>query len=156
MIAHMSKDILTRYAKAGKDFLATANSASASQLAKSPAPGEWSAAFVIHHMADAEAHFATRYLHILAETKPALALFDEDAYPEVLHYAERKVGASLEVFTGLHSMVEDVLGNISDEQWARAGVHPQKGELRLSQVLEVAAGHLEGHLNQLREVLSGN
>ena len=152
----MSKIILERYAKAGKDFLAAVNSAPSDQLAKSPAPGEWSASFVVHHMADAEAHFATRYLHILAETKPALALFDEDAYPEVLHYADRRVAASISVFTGLHAMVEDVLGNISDEQWARTGVHPEKSELTLSQVLEVAAGHLEGHLNQLREVLSGN
>jgi len=149
----MSKDILTRYAKAGTDFLAAANSASADQLAKSPAPGEWSAAFVIHHMADAEAHFATRYLHILGEPKPAIALFDEDAYPAALHYDLRSVSASLAVFTGLHAMVEDVLGNLTADQWSRTGVHPVKGELTVAGLLEVAAGHLEGHLGQLKEVL---
>ena len=38
-------------------------------------------------------------------------------------------------------------------RYTRTGVHPVKGELTVAGLLEVAAGHLEGHLGQLKEVL---
>jgi hypothetical protein len=34
--------------------------------------GEWSAAFVVHHVADGELHFAARYLHTLGSDNPLM------------------------------------------------------------------------------------
>ena len=57
--------------------------------------GEWSAAFVVHHTADVEVHFAARYLLVLGAENPPLVFFDENLYPDRLDYAGRTVAKSL-------------------------------------------------------------
>jgi len=56
----MTKEILAQFLAATAEFVATAESLSEEQLNRVPAPGEWSAAYVIHHLADSDAHFLVR------------------------------------------------------------------------------------------------
>jgi hypothetical protein len=59
-------EILSKYHSAATSFVHEGKKISAQSLNLSK-DGEWSAAFVIHHIADAEIQFGVRYANALAE-----------------------------------------------------------------------------------------
>ncbi|MSY96225.1 MAG: hypothetical protein F2653_02160, partial [Actinobacteria bacterium] len=76
-----SREILAKFISNGEDFISTARAIGEADLAKTPIAGEWSAAFILHHMCDGDLHFATRYLNNLAEDNPEISPFNEEIYP---------------------------------------------------------------------------
>ena len=147
----MSRKLLSRYQELSKEFIDLAGSLSADELEQPGKNGEWSRAFVIHHMADADVHFSARSWHVLTLDRPALANFDEELYPDRLKYALRNSADSLAAVTGLFKVNSDVLSLSSDSDWNRVGIHESYGELTLSQILGYAVEHRESHLGQLRD-----
>lgn len=114
--------------------------------------GGWSAAYVVHHMADAELHFASRYLHAIGDENPAVVPFDEEAYPERVNYALRKVKTSLAALVGIRAMAYEILTNATEADWDKVSNHPELGPVTLSELFEKADGHIVAHTNQLREI----
>ena len=110
--------------------------------------GEWSPAFVIHHIADAELQFGVRYANALAEDNPPIIPFDEEKFPSALQYQNRSVEASLNAMTSLHAMNYEILKNASDSDWSRISSHPERGELTLFEVVSLGTNHTEGHIAQ--------
>ena len=135
------------------DFIAVAKTIAPTKMNASPKLGEWSPAFVLHHMADAELHFATRYLFNIADEKPTIVPFNEDVYPERVNYSGRDPQASLAAIEGVSQMVIDILTVIPGEDWSRTSIHIEKGPVTLTQIVELASGHAKAHANQLREIL---
>lgn len=95
-------ELLAAYKKNGKEFAEVASSISVADLNKPMPGGEWPPAYVIHHMVDAELHFATRYLHILAADKPTIINFNEEAYPDRTHYSLRSAADSIALYKSIH------------------------------------------------------
>jgi hypothetical protein len=114
--------------------------------------GGWSAAYVVHHMADAELHFASRYLHAIGDVTPNVVPFDEEAYPERVQYALRKVKTSLAALVGIRTMAAEILANATDADWKKVSKHPELGAVTLSELFEKADGHIVSHTQQLREI----
>ena len=85
----MSQEKLTEYVKNLDAFMAQAKQFNATDVLVSKEDGEWSPAFVMHHVADAEMHFAIRYFNALTIDSPQIIPFEEDAYPSVLNYEGR-------------------------------------------------------------------
>jgi hypothetical protein len=136
------------------DFIAVAKTIAPAKMNASPKPGEWSPAFVIHHIADAELHFATRYLFNIADEKPTIVPFNEDVYPERVNYLGRDPHASLAAIEGVWQLVIDILSVIPSEDWSRTSIHIEKGPVTLAQIVELASGHSKAHANQIREILA--
>ncbi len=111
--------------------------------------GEWSASYIVHHTSDCELHFATRYLFILGSENPAMAFFDEDRYPEALHYEKRSVAKSLASIVGLRAMVLEILSAISDEAWSRRTTAEDGTQYSLGDLVARADEHLVAHTEQL-------
>lgn len=114
--------------------------------------GEWSAAFVVHHVADGELHFAARYLHTLGSDNPLMIYFEEERYPDALVYEKRSVAKSLASIAGIRAMVLEVLTNIDEPAWSRTTVTPDGESFTLAQLVEKASGHIESHSAQLRQI----
>ncbi len=112
--------------------------------------GEWSAAFVVHHMADGELHFAARYLHTLGSDNPPMVYFEEERYPEALHYAKRSVAKSLASIAGNRAMVLEILSAISDEAWSRTTTTIDGVAYSLADMVAKADEHIVSHTEQLR------
>jgi len=150
----MTKSLLESYQKNGQAFIELAKSIPAAKLSLAPDANSWSASFVIHHMADSEMHFSTRFLFALADDKPAVAPFNEDIYPIRLNYEKRSAQASIAAIEGIQLGIFDILKNIPDGDWQRISIHPESGELSLSQLIEKAGSHSLAHLGQLKEVIA--
>ncbi len=148
----MSKVLLAEYAKNCTELLELARSIGAEDLVKPPTESQWSAAFVIHHMADVDARFATRFLQILTADKPAIVAFDAEIYPAPLNYTQRNASDSLLAIAGLQAVVTNILSLVSDSDWSRVGIHSEKGEVTLSDILTLTNNHIVAHTNQLRQI----
>ena len=111
--------------------------------------GEWSAAYVVHHVADGELHFAARYLHTLGSDNPTMVFFEEERYPQALFYAKRSVAKSLASIVGIRAMVLEVLREVSENGWSRITTATNGEVFSLMQLVEKADKHLQSHTEQL-------
>jgi hypothetical protein len=147
----MSKEILEQFIAANNEFCEYAKSMPADKLALAPAPGEWSPAYVIHHMADSDAHFVVRFLNILSVANPAIVPFDEEAFPTALGYAGRSVEISLAAIEASSAHLADIFANVDESVWSRSGVHAERGVLTATELLQLTLSHRVGHLEQLKK-----
>lgn len=149
-----SQDLLAEFIKNGKEFISIAKSISLQDLEKAPIAGEWSAAYVLHHMCDGEMHFATRYITNLAETTPNIVPFNEDVYSDRLQYAKRDALASLAAIEGIQLAVANILAAIPESDWSRTSMHPESGLLTLKDLFAMDTRHSKSHAGQLREIIN--
>jgi hypothetical protein len=143
-------EILSKYHSSAISFVEEGKRISSDALNQSK-DGEWSAAFVIHHIADAEIQFGVRYANALCEDNPTIIPFDEEKFPTGLQYGKRSVATSLQSLAASHAMNYEILKNASDADWDRISTHPQRGAVTLVQLVTLSANHIEGHIDQLKK-----
>jgi hypothetical protein len=152
----MSNEVIAEFRNSGNRFIEIAKSASSEKLHRSAQNDEWSPANIIHHIADAEAHFYIRYLRLLTENVPTTEFFDEEVYPELLHYEKRDVNASIALIEGIRAASISLFGNFNEEDWQRKGLTPDGKEFVLIAAIKKARTHINDHANQLSTALQAN
>ena len=148
-----NQQLLEKYHSSAISFVEEGKRISADALNQSK-DGEWSAAFVIHHIADAEIQFGVRYANALCEDNPTIVPFDEEKFPTGLQYGKRSVAISLQSMAASHAMNYEILKNASDADWGRISTHPQRGPVTLLQLVTLSANHIESHIAQLKSAVS--
>jgi len=115
-----------------------------------PAPGKWSAAEIVCHLADCEIVFAFRLSQTLAEDGPAIQPFDQDKW--AARYAGIPATEALESFRALRAwnlrMIREALPAAAE----RKMTHPERGTMTFQAVVETMAGHDLNHLGQLKRI----
>jgi hypothetical protein len=147
-----SRDLLAEFIKNGNELISLAKSISAQDMNKVPIAGEWSAAYVLHHMCDGEMHFATRYITNLAEITPNIVPFNENVYPDRLQYAKRDALTSLAAIEGLQLAIANILSAIPESDWSRTSMHPEGGLMTLKDLFAMDTRHSKSHAGQLRDI----
>jgi DinB superfamily len=147
----MTKEILAQFDSTTKEFCALAKAIPFEKLHVAPAPGEWPPSYAIHHLADLDAQFATRFLNMLVAENPTIVSFDEESAPLALDYEHRNAAVSLALIEASAAFLVDVLNQVSPDAWSRTAVHPAKGKLSMSELLEVTTNHRISHLDQIRQ-----
>jgi hypothetical protein len=71
-----------------------------------------------------------------------------------LKYASRDAHDSLVSILGLHKVVANILSLVDDADWKRVGIHSEKGEVTLFDVLALASNHTKSHVSQLQEIVA--
>jgi uncharacterized damage-inducible protein DinB len=119
-------------------------------LSTPPAPGKWSAAQILCHLADCEIVFSFRLRQTLAEDSPTIQPFDQDKWAAV--YRGMEAGHALEVFSALRGwnlrLLEDALPGAA----GRLTTHPERGTMTFMTIVETMAGHDLNHLGQLKRL----
>jgi len=126
-------------------------------LRRPEAPGKWSAADVVQHLADSELVLGFRMRMILTEDRPALQGYDQDQFANKLRYNERDMAPALEAFRCARESTMQVLGLMTEEDWQRAGTHSESGRYTTEDWLQIYAAHAHNHaaqIRRLREALS--
>ena len=149
----MSNDVITEFRNSGEQFIKIAKSISGEKMHQGPANDEWSPANIIHHMADAEAHFYIRYLRVLTENTPTTEFFDENVYPELLQYEKRDVNTSIALIESIRASSISLFNNFNDEDWQRKGITSDGKEFVLIALIKKARSHISVHANQLSATL---
>ena len=152
----MSNEVIAEFWDSGNRFIQIAKSVSSEKLHKSNQNDEWSPANIIHHIADAEAHFYVRYLRVLTENLPTTEFFDENVYPELLHYEKRDVNASIALIEGIRAASVSLFNNFKEEDWQRKGLTSDGNEFVLIALIKKARSHINDHANQLSAALEAS
>ena len=116
------------------------------------APGKWSLRTVMAHLADSELVAAHRFRQVIAEDKPTLVAFDQDAWAKNLDYARRPPKQSLEAFRRVRAETYDLLKALPENAFERTGIHSERGPLTLGQMLTTFADHAEKHARQIQAI----
>jgi hypothetical protein len=149
----MSYEKLIEYGKNFDAFMTQARKFDATSAVAPGQEGEWSPAFVMHHIADYEMHFAIRYFNALTIDRPPMIPFAEDLYPTVLNYEGRDWVNSLALIDSIGKLVQAVLSPLSSQQWERLSVHPEAGEVTVSFLIGKACSHMAAHTEQLKGLM---
>ena len=127
--------------------------ASASKLRKRPAPGKWSVAEIIAHLADAEIVVGWRIRLILGAPGTPIQAFDQDSWVAALHYDKRKPRESLAQLRALRDANLALYKSLSAEQWKQYGMHSERGQESVEHIVRLMAGHDLNHLRQIEQIL---
>jgi hypothetical protein len=119
-------------------------------LSTPPAPGKWSPAEIVCHLADCELVFGFRLRQTLAEDRPTLQPFDQDKWAKP--YRGISAGHALEVFAALRGWNLRLFEAVLPAAASRPAHHPERGDLTFQTTMETMAGHDLNHLGQLRRL----
>lgn len=147
-------NLLERLKTTARDLVSLTSGVSRSRMDARPGPRDWSAAMVLSHLADAELVYGMRLKLILSEDRPHISPFDENAWVERSARLEEDMKDVLARWRVLREHNVRLLESLDDAEWRRAGVHSQRGELSIRQVVALLAEHDRGHLDQLRRAVS--
>ncbi len=143
-------DLLERLRRGAELVAVSITGAAGSEVDFIPEPGGWSIRQIVAHLADGEIVATMRMRQILAEENPKLEAFDQDAWAKNLDYARRKPSQSLETFRRIRGENYELLKDLPETTFERAGVHSERGRVTLRQLLQLVAEHAESHAAQLR------
>lgn len=115
-----------------------------------PAPGKWSAAQIVAHLADCEIVFAFRLRQTLAEDGPIIQPFDQDKWAAT--YDGVSPNQALETFTAVRKWNLRLIGTAMPAAAGRKTTHPERGTMTFQSVVETMAGHDLNHLGQLQKL----
>jgi hypothetical protein len=128
--------------------------ATADELDRRPAPNEWSARDVSHHLADSETMSTIRLRRLLAEDEPIIQAYDEAEFARRLHY-DRAIEPSLAVFAAVRTANVELLNTLTEKEWARTGTHSDDGPYSVEGWLQIYADHGHDHADQIRRARAG-
>jgi hypothetical protein len=152
MTAEQRRVLIQRY-RAGYDEVVSAlKDFPTAQLNAHPIAGKWSAAEIVHHLADSEMQSATRLRKLLAEKQPVIQGYDQDTWARVLHYGERPLEPSLQAFRYARESTVQLLERMTESEWHHLGWHTDAGSYHAERWLEIYADHAHGHADQIRRL----
>jgi len=146
--------LVARYRAGYAAFAAVLAGVTEAELDARPFEGEWTAREIVHHLADGELSSAVRIRRLVAEELPVIAGYDEGLYARRLYYDVRPIDASLEVVRAARAASATILDHLTDEEWARAGMHSEMGAYGVEVWLRVYAEHPYDHADQARAALT--
>jgi hypothetical protein len=114
------------------------------------APGKWSAAQIVAHLADCELVFGFRLRQTLAEDAPVIQPFDQDNWAKT--YLGVPARQALEVFSTLRGWNLRLIGLALPGAGNRPVTHPERGTMTFLTIVETMAGHDINHLGQLKKL----
>ena len=125
---------------------------SAPQLERPEAPGKWSIAQTVAHLADSEVVFGWRLRLVLAQDKPTITGFDQDAWSARLGGAYPDVGSAIQQIAILRGTNLSLLRSLAEADWDRVGLHTERGEESVRFMAKLYAGHDLVHLRQIARI----
>lgn len=125
------------------------------QLARKPAPGKWSIREIIAHLADNEVVLGSRYRFIAAMDRPPLPGYDQDAFVANLGVGGAAAADLLDDFAMARAVNIGLLERVGAAAWRRVGLHAERGEESLGDLVRMYAGHDRIHLSQIETIRTG-
>lgn len=138
--------ILDRYAAGGPILVQAAHGLTPEAATARPGPGAWSLAEVIAHLLDTDLVLTDRIKRVIAEDRPDLPAFDENAWVERLRSDAMPPDEAAALFALNRTWMARVLRNLDEADYARVGVHSRLGPQTLAEVVSKAINHLDHHL----------
>jgi len=117
-------------------------------------PGKWSARHVFSHLADVEQAIGFRIRQTATEADGrAIQAFDQDLWARP--YGRLDAVAAVRAFEALRPWNLGYYRSLPAADFAKVGLHPERGEESIETMIRMLAGHDRNHVAQLEKVAAG-
>jgi uncharacterized damage-inducible protein DinB len=157
MTAEERQKLIAQYTDGYNEVMQKLKGFPADSLTAHPIQGKWSAAEILHHLADSETTSGLRLRRLLVEENPLIQGYDQEAFAARLNYNNRDVAPALEAFRSARATTSQLFDSMTDEDWRREGTHSESGSYTAEDWLAIYAVHAHNHASQigrLREALA--
>lgn len=120
------------------------------RAAVAPAPGKWSSAQILCHLADCEIAFGFRLRQTLAEPGHVIQPFDQEKWAE--NYGGISATQALQTFASLRTWNLQLIVSALPSRADVTVTHPERGTMRFADIVGTIAGHDLNHLGQLQRI----
>ena len=124
------------------------------KLRRRPAPGKWSIAEIVLHLADSELVYAYRLRTILAQNRARIIAFDQNDWAAAGRYNRRDLRGALEMLRVLRRTNLELLKVIPRQKWSHYGIHQERGKESVAHLARLYAAHDLNHLLQIRRIVA--
>jgi hypothetical protein len=122
------------------------------EIRRRPAPGKWSVAEILAHLADAEVVGSWRIRQILGADGTPIQAYDQNVWAETFRYEDRDPKESLKLFRVLRENNLLLLKSVPRKLWENHGMHAERGKETIAQIVRMFAGHDLNHLQQIEKI----
>ncbi|MBN9523971.1 putative metal-dependent hydrolase [bacterium] len=113
----------------------------------------WTVRQIVHHVADSHLQSYVRFKWALTEDVPTIKAYDETRWSALPDARTGDVSPPLALMEAAHARWLQLMGTMTDADFARAFVHPETGKtVRLDAALALYAWHGRHHTAQVRWV----
>lgn len=126
----------------------------AEELKNKIIPNKWSIAEIIIHLADAEIIGSCRIRQAFTEHPGPFPFYKEAEWAVKLNYQQQPIeyiNTNIDLFELLRKTSVAIFECCTEDDWLKTGLHPERGEMTLREVLELYADHSERHLEHILE-----
>ncbi|MBB6097965.1 putative damage-inducible protein DinB [Deinobacterium chartae] len=139
------RDLIARIAQTPARLRAAVSGLSDAQLDTSYREGGWTVRQVVHHVPDSHMNAYIRVKLALTEERPTIKAYLEDRWAK-LPDSRLPVEPSLALLENLHLRLDALLRSLSEADLERPFVHPERGEMRLGDLIPLYAWHGDHHV----------
>ncbi len=115
------------------------------QLLAVPVAGTWTMQTLLVHMLDSDLVATHRMRRIVAEDLPLLIAYDETAFAARCHYNQADIAQVSSLFAANRAFTAAWLRTLDPADFARQGVHNQRGKISLDDMLNIYIEHVTHH-----------
>jgi uncharacterized damage-inducible protein DinB len=133
------EDTPAKYKKAVQDL-------NEEQLDTPYRPDGWTIRQVVHHVPDSHLNSYVRFKLGLTENKPTIKPYDEAKWAELDDSKDTPVEVSLTLLESLHKRWATLLRSMTEKDFQKTIIHPERGEMRLDKMLALYDWHCKHHL----------
>lgn len=123
------------------------------QVRRRPAPGKWSIAEILAHLAETELVGGYRLRMILSSNGTPIQAFDQDVWARNSNYAAQDTQTSLRMFRVLRERNLALLRSLPKKKWTCYGMHAERGKETVARLAQMYAGHDLNHLAQIEKIV---
>ena len=116
--------------------------------------GGWTVRQLVHHIADSHMNAFIRVRLALTEDSPQITPYKQDAWAE-LQDSHAPVEWSLELIESLHARWVMMLQSLTETQFQRSFVHPERGPQTIEYATLLYAWHSRHHLAHITHLRNG-
>jgi SAM-dependent methyltransferase len=143
--------LIERLRASGDDVRQAAEGVSPGKLAASPGDGAWSVLETLVHLRNVVVMVhGLRIRRLLYEARPVFADYDEASHRRAALETGVPADRLVTMIVAEHRQLADLLDELPDDQWRRAGRHPELGEMSIEVLARRVADHAEEHATQIR------
>jgi uncharacterized damage-inducible protein DinB len=107
--------------------------------------GGWTPRQIVHHVADSHMNAYIRFKLGMTEDNPTIKPYDEKTWAETIDGRTAPVDMSLPMIDSLHRRWVQFLKSLDQTDMARTILHPERGPMKLSDLLQLYSWHGRHH-----------
>jgi hypothetical protein len=152
MTSDERQELIARYKDGYAEIAKSLEGFHGESLTAHPIPGKWSAAEIVHHLADSETTSALRLRRLLVEDHPLIQGYDQEAFAARLNYNNRDIAPALDAFRAARATTAQLFDSMTEGDWKREGTHSESGSYTAEDWLQIYAVHAHNHAGQVRRL----